>query len=247
LAKEAVKNKDKTEFKVNEKSIAKYLGPYRFRQEQVEEKDQIGMVTGLAWTQVGGELLFIETLIMPGKGKLTVTGKLGDVMQESAQAAVSYVRSRAQNLMIDEKFYRKSDIHIHIPEGAIPKDGPSAGISMCASLVSALAQCPVHRDIAMTGEITLRGRVLPIGGLKEKIIAAHRGGIKKVLIPKENEKDLKDVPKSISKQVEITLVEHMDEVLSHALILDDGDSIFKNVDIPLEINPEGAEKPSSLI
>jgi len=247
LAKQAVKNKDKTEFKVNEKSIAKYLGPYRFRQEQVEEKDQIGMVTGLAWTQVGGELLFIETLIMPGKGKLTVTGKLGDVMQESAQAAVSYVRSRAQNLMIDEKFYRKSDIHIHIPEGAIPKDGPSAGISMCASLVSALAQCPVHRDIAMTGEITLRGRVLPIGGLKEKIIAAHRGGIKKVLIPKENEKDLKDVPKSISKQVEITLVEHMDEVLSHALILDDGDSIFKNVDIPLEINPEGAEKPSSLI
>jgi len=238
LAKQAVKNKDKTEFKVNEKSIAKYLGPYRFRQEQVEEKDQIGMVTGLAWTQVGGELLFIETLIMPGKGKLTVTGKLGDVMQESAQAAVSYVRSRAQNLMIDEKFYRKSDIHIHIPEGAIPKDGPSAGISMCASLVSALSQCPVHRDIAMTGEITLRGRVLPIGGLKEKIIAAHRGGIKKVLIPKENEKDLKDVPKSISKQVEITLVEHMDEVLSHALILDDGDSIFKNVDIPLEINPE---------
>jgi len=247
LAKEAVKNKDKSEFKVSEKSIAKYLGPYRFRQEQVEEKDQIGMTTGLAWTQVGGELLFIETLIMPGKGKLTVTGKLGDVMQESAQAAVSYVRSRAQNLMIDEKFYRKFDIHIHIPEGAIPKDGPSAGISMCTSLVSALAKRPVHRDIAMTGEITLRGRVLPIGGLKEKIIAAHRGGIKKVLIPKENEKDLKDVPKSISKQLEIATVEHMDEVLSHALILDDGDSIFKKVDIPLEISGEETEKPSSLI
>ncbi len=247
LAKEAVKNKDRTEFKVSEKSIAKYLGPYRFRQEQVEEKDQVGMVTGLAWTQVGGELLFIETLIMPGKGKLTVTGKLGDVMQESAQAAVSYVRSRAHNLAIDEKFYRKYDIHIHIPEGAIPKDGPSAGISMCTSLVSALAKCPVHRDIAMTGEITLRGRVLPIGGLKEKIIAAHRGGIKKVLIPKENEKDLKDVPKTISKQVEIALVEHMDEVLSHALILDDGTTIFKNVDIPLEITPEEAEKPQNLI
>ncbi len=184
---------------------------------------------------------------MPGKGKLTVTGKLGDVMQESAQAAVSYVRSRAQNLMIDEKFYRKYDIHIHIPEGAIPKDGPSAGISMCTSLVSALAKRPVHRRIAMTGEITLRGRVLPIGGLKEKIIAAHRGGIKKVLIPKENEKDLRDVPKVISNQLEIALVEHMDEVLSHALILDDGCTIFRNVDIPLEISPEGAEKPSSLI
>ena len=247
LAKEAVKNKEKTEFKVSEKSIAKYLGPYRFRQTQVEEKDQVGMVTGLAWTQVGGELLFIETLIMPGKGKLTVTGKLGDVMQESAQAAVSYVRSRAHNLAIDEKFYRKYDIHIHIPEGAIPKDGPSAGISMCTSLVSALSKCAVHRDMAMTGEITLRGRVLPIGGLKEKIIAAHRGGIKKVLIPKENAKDLKDVPKSISNQVEIALVEHMDEVLSHALILDDGTSIFKNVDIPLEITPEEAEKPKNLI
>ena len=247
LAKEAVKNKEKTEFKVSEKSIAKYLGPYRFRQTQVEEKDQVGMVTGLAWTQVGGELLFIETLIMPGKGKLTVTGKLGDVMQESAQAAVSYVRSRAHNLAIDEKFYRKYDIHIHIPEGAIPKDGPSAGISMCTSLVSALSKRAVHRDMAMTGEITLRGRVLPIGGLKEKIIAAHRGGIKKVLIPKENAKDLKDVPKSISNQVEIALVEHMDEVLSHALILDDGTSIFKNVDIPLEITPEEAEKPKNLI
>ena len=227
--------------------MANIWDPTRFRQEQVEEKDQVGMVTGLAWTQVGGELLFIETLIMPGKGKLTVTGKLGEVMQESAQAAVSYVRSRAQNLMIDEKFYRKYDIHIHIPEGAIPKDGPSAGISMCTSLVSALAKRPVHRRIAMTGEITLRGRVLPIGGLKEKIIAAHRGGIKKVLIPKENEKDLRDVPKVISKQLEIALVEHMDEVLSHALILDEGTSIFRNVDIPLEISAEGAEKPSSLI
>jgi len=247
LAKVAVKNKDKTEFKVSEKSIAKYLGPYRFRQEQIEEKDQVGMATGLAWTQVGGELLFIETLIMPGKGKVTVTGKLGDVMQESAQAAVSYVRSRALNLHIDEKFYRKCDIHIHIPEGAIPKDGPSAGITMCTSLVSALAQRPIARDMAMTGEITLRGRVLPIGGLKEKIIAAHRGGIKKILIPKENHKDLKDVPKSISKHIEIVVVEHMDEVLSHALILDDGKSIFRNLDIPLEINPEGAEKPSSLI
>jgi len=247
LAKEAVKKKAKTDFIVSEKSITKHLGPYRFRQEQVEEKDQVGMVTGLAWTQVGGELLFIETLIMPGKGKLTVTGKLGDVMQESAQAAVSYVRSRAENLMIDEKFYRKYDIHIHIPEGAIPKDGPSAGITMCASLVSALSKRPVYRDIAMTGEITLRGRVLPIGGLKEKIIAAHRGGIKKVLIPKENEKDLKDVPKSISKQLEIIPVEHMDEVLSYALIMDKGESLFRKIDIPLEMSTEEHSKDRPLI
>jgi ATP-dependent Lon protease len=242
-----LKEKDKTEFKVSEKSILKYLGPFRFRQEQVEEKDQVGMVTGLAWTQVGGELLFIETLIMPGKGKLTVTGKLGDVMQESAQAALSYVRSRAANLMIEEDFYKKYDIHIHIPEGAIPKDGPSAGISMCSSLVSALTKRKVHRDIAMTGEITLRGRVLPIGGLKEKIIAAHRGGIKKILIPDENEKDLKDVPKTISNQLEIVTVEHMDELLTHALILDEGDTLFKSVDIPFAMATEKPEDPRQLV
>jgi ATP-dependent Lon protease len=247
LAREALKEKDRTEFKVTEKSIPKYLGPYRFRQEQVEEKDQVGMVTGLAWTQVGGELLFIETLIMPGKGKLTVTGKLGDVMQESAQAALSYVRSRAASLMIEEDFYKKYDIHIHIPEGAIPKDGPSAGISMCSSLVSALTKRKVHRDIAMTGEITLRGRVLPIGGLKEKIIAAHRGGIKKILIPKENEKDLKDVPKTISNQLEIVTLEHMDEVLTHTLILDDSDTLFKKVDIPFEMNTQQPKDPKQLV
>jgi ATP-dependent Lon protease len=183
---------------------------------------------------------------MPGKGKLTVTGKLGDVMQESAQAAVSYVRSRAANLTIDEKFHRKYDIHIHIPEGAIPKDGPSAGITMCTSLVSALAKRPVHRDIAMTGEITLRGRVLPIGGLKEKIIAAHRGGIKKILIPKENEKDLKDVPKSISKRLEIVSVDHMDEVLSHALVFDNGDTVFKKHDIPLSVTSQETDEHRSI-
>ena len=247
LARAALKEKDRTEFKVIEKSIPKYLGPYRFRTEQVEEKDQVGMVTGLAWTQVGGVLLFIETLIMPGKGKLMVTGKLGDVMQESAQAALSYVRSRAANLMIEADFYKKYDIHIHIPEGAIPKDGPSAGITMCSSLVSALTKRKVHRDIAMTGEITLRGRVLPIGGLKEKMIAAHRGGIKKILIPDENEKDLKDVPKTISNQLEIVTVEHMDEVLTHALILDDGDTLFKNVDIPFEMNTEKPKDPKQLV
>jgi ATP-dependent Lon protease len=238
LAREAVTHKDKNEFAVSEKSVPKYLGPYRFRQEQVEEQDQVGMVTGLAWTQVGGELLFIETLLMPGRGQLTVTGKLGDVMQESARAALSYVRSRAEYLMIDDKFYRKVDIHIHIPEGAIAKDGPSAGISMCSSLVSALTKRPVHRDIAMTGEITLRGRVLPIGGLKEKLIAAHRGGVKRVIIPKENEKDLKDVPKSITSQMDVVFVEHMDEVLSHALIVREGEPIFKKADIPLEMPAE---------
>jgi ATP-dependent Lon protease len=247
LAREALKEKDRMEFKVSEKSIPKYLGPYRFRTEQVEEQDQVGMVTGMAWTQVGGELLFIETLIMPGKGKLLVTGKLGDVMQESAQAALSYVRSRAANLTIEADFYKKYDIHIHIPEGAIPKDGPSAGITMCSSLVSALTKRKVHRDIAMTGEITLRGRVLPIGGLKEKIIAAHRGGIKKILIPHENEKDLKDVPKTITGQLEIVPVEHMDEVLTHALILDDGDTLFKSVDIPFEMNTETPQDPKQLV
>jgi ATP-dependent Lon protease len=159
-------------------------------------------------------------------------------MQESAQAALSYVRSRAEYLMIEHKFHRKHDIHIHIPEGAIPKDGPSAGISMCTSLVSALTRRPVHRNIAMTGEITLRGRVLPIGGLKEKMIAAHRGGVKRVIIPRENEKDLKDVPKTIASQMEITLVEHMDEVLTHALVTSDGEALFKNVDIPLEVSAE---------
>ncbi|MCP4691784.1 MAG: endopeptidase La [Desulfobacterales bacterium] len=242
VAREIVKsNGDKVQgFKITAKSIAKYLGPPKFRQSQIEEKDQIGMVTGLAWTQVGGELLGIEALTMPGKGKLTVTGKLGDVMKESAQAAVSYVRSRADQLMLDPKFNEKLDLHIHIPEGAIPKDGPSAGISMCSSLVSALTKRPVFRDLAMTGEITLRGSVLPIGGLKEKILAAHRGGIKKVLIPTDNEKDLKDIPKSVSRQIEIVTVGHMDEVLSHALILEEGDKLFAQCDIPFELKQEDA-------
>jgi ATP-dependent Lon protease len=242
IAKEKDGNKDKT-YKITAKTVQKLLGPYRFRQSQIEEKDHIGMVTGLAWTQVGGELLCVETLIMDGKGKLTVTGKLGDVMQESAQAAVSYVRSRADRLSLDKEFHKKFDIHIHIPEGAIPKDGPSAGISMCTSIVSALTRKPVFRDVAMTGEITLRGRVLPIGGLKEKILAAHRGGIKKVIIPKENEKDLKDIPKSISKQMAIVLVEHMDEVLSHALILEEGDELFEKHDIPLLVAAADESEP----
>ena len=237
IAREVAKKKPNATTKVTETSVQKFLGPHQFRTTQIEDKDQVGLVTGLAWTQVGGELLAVETLIMPGKGELLVTGKLGDVMKESAQAAVSYVRSRADRLNIISDFHKKCDIHIHIPEGAIPKDGPSAGISMCTSLVSALSKKPVYRDLAMTGEITLRGRVLPIGGLKEKLIAAHRGGIRKVLIPKENEKDLPDIPKSISKQLEIALVEHMDEVLTHSLIVTENDKIFKEDDVKFEIPP----------
>ncbi|MFQ5483867.1 MAG: endopeptidase La [Desulfobacterales bacterium] len=247
IARSVLKNKEIELFKVSSKSIQKYLGPPRFRHSQIEETDQIGMVTGLAWTQVGGELLCVETLTMPGKGELTITGKLGDVMKESAQAAVSYVRSRANCLMIDNKFYESVDLHIHIPEGAIPKDGPSAGISMCTSIISALTRRPVFRDIAMTGEITLRGRILPIGGLKEKILAAHRGGIKKVIIPKENEKDLKDIPSTISKQIDIVTADHMDEVLPHALILGAGEKLFKENDISLEISVKDQEKRPALI
>jgi ATP-dependent Lon protease len=238
ISRKVVKNKDKDTFNITERSLQKYLGPPRFRHGQVEEKDQIGIVIGLAWTQVGGDLLYIETLVMPGKGELIMTGKLGDVMKESAQAAVSYVRSRADRLMIDNEFYKKYDIHIHVPEGAIPKDGPSAGISICTSIVSALTKRPVYRDIAMTGEITLRGRILTIGGLKEKILAAHRGGINKVIIPAENQKDIKDIPSIILKQIDIILVEHMDDVLSHALIVNEEDTLFKKDDISFEIAPE---------
>ena len=248
VAREVVKKKGDKVFRISEKSVQKYLGPPRFRTGQVEEKDQIGIVTGLAWTQVGGELLCVESLIMAGKGELTITGKLGDVMKESAQAAVSYVRSRGERLMIEKDFHKKYDIHIHIPEGAIPKDGPSAGISIATSIVSTLTRRPVYHNVAMTGEITLRGRVLPIGGLKEKILAAHRGGIKKVIIPKENENDLMDIPTSISKQIDIALVEHMDEVLSHALILREGDTLFKETsDISFGIMPKETESRAPLI
>jgi len=242
VAREMLKGQKDKLYHITATSVQKYLGPPTFRHSQIEDKDQIGLVTGLAWTQVGGELLTVESLIMPGKGKQLITGKLGDVMKESAQAAVSYVRSRAEQLMIDTEFYKNYDLHIHVPEGAIPKDGPSAGISMCTAIVSTLTKRAVYRDIAMTGEITLRGRVLPIGGLKEKILAAHRGGIKKVLIPKENEKDLKDIPASIAKQMEIIPVEHMDEVLSHALILNEGDTLFQQNDMRFNLVSDKNDK-----
>ncbi|MBI2974616.1 MAG: endopeptidase La, partial [Deltaproteobacteria bacterium] len=190
--------KDKEHFKtvnVTPKKLQQYLGVAKYRFGLAEEHDEVGMCTGLAWTEVGGELLTSEVTIMPGKGKLIITGKLGDVMQESAQAALSYVRSRAESIGLDKNFYQSCDIHVHLPEGAIPKDGPSAGITMATAITSALLKIPVRKDIAMTGEITLRGRGLPIGGLKEKILAAHRGKIKKIIMPKENEKDLKEIPK----------------------------------------------------
>ncbi len=210
------------EFKISEligsKSVNRYLGPRRFRVGLQNDKDEVGLCTGLAWTSSGGELLMIEVTILPGKGKLTITGKLGDVMQESAQAALSYVRSRAGFLGLEEDFYQKIDIHIHVPEGAIPKDGPSAGLCMATALTSALTHRPINRHVAMTGEITLRGRALPIGGLKEKSLAAHRGGITKIIFPRDNIKDLSDIPKSVRKNVEFIPVEHMDEVLMHALV-----------------------------
>ncbi|MCH7949129.1 MAG: endopeptidase La [Candidatus Dadabacteria bacterium] len=197
-----------------------YLGIPRFKHGEIEEKDHIGMSTGLAWTEVGGELLTIEVSIVPGKGNFTVTGKLGEVMQESTQAAMSYVRSRAEKLGLERGFHQKVDIHIHVPEGATPKDGPSAGIAISTAIVSALIRKPVKHDIAMTGEITLRGRVLPIGGLKEKILAAHRGKVKTIIIPQDNEKDLKEIRESILKDIKIKIVEHMDEVLEAAIVSD---------------------------
>lgn len=202
---------------IKEEDIAGYLGVSKYRFGLAEVEDQIGSATGLAWTEVGGETLVIEVTVMPGSGKLTLTGKLGDVMKESAQAAFSYTRSRVEQLKIDADFHEKLDVHIHIPEGAIPKDGPSAGITMATALISALTNVPVSKTVAMTGEITLRGRVLPIGGLKEKALAAHRAGIKKVLIPKDNEKDLQEIPDSIKEDLEFVTVAHMDDVLKQAL------------------------------
>ncbi|MEJ2128104.1 MAG: endopeptidase La [Woeseiaceae bacterium] len=207
-----------TRVSVTPKSMEKYLGVRRFRFGKAEDNDQVGQVTGLAWTEVGGELLTIEAAVVPGKGKHTYTGQLGEVMTESIQAAMTVVRSRSGVLGIDEDFHQKFDVHIHVPEGATPKDGPSAGVGMCTALVSALCDIPVRSEVAMTGEITLRGEVLPIGGLKEKLLAAHRGGITTVLIPHENEKDLAEIPKNIKDKLTIVPVKWIDEVMEHALV-----------------------------
>jgi ATP-dependent Lon protease len=227
VAKEVVRKGAETRVEITEDLIQEYLGIPKFRYGRAEEKDEIGLAMGLAWTEFGGDILGIETVVMPGKGKVIITGKLGEVMQESAQAALSYVRSRAARLGIEPDFYQNLDIHVHVPEGGIPKDGPSAGITMATSIVSALTRIPVRSDIAMTGEITLRGRVPPIGGLKEKILAAHRGLLKTVLIPKDNAKDLKDIPGKILQEIEIELVEHMDDVLRHTLTVRDPQELFQ--------------------
>ncbi len=222
---------------ITPKNLSKYLGVRRFRYGRAEEQDHIGQVTGLAWTEVGGELLTIESAVVAGKGKLTHTGQLGEVMQESIQAAMTVVRSRAAVLGLDPDFYQKVDVHIHVPEGATPKDGPSAGIGMCTALVSALTKVPVRSDVAMTGEITLRGQVLPIGGLKEKLLAAHRGGIRTVLIPDDNTKDLAEIPQNIKDNLEIKPVKWIDEVLQVAL---------KHMPAPITAAPEpsrGNDKP----
>ena len=221
LARKAVKElviSKKKSVKVTEKTLESFLGAPRFRYGEIDAEDQVGVVTGLAWTEVGGELLTIEGVMMPGKGKMTVTGNLREVMKESISAAASYVRSRALDFGIEPPLFERRDIHVHVPEGATPKDGPSAGVAMATTIVSVLTGIPVRRDVAMTGEITLRGRVLPIGGLKEKLLAALRGGIKKVLIPEDNAKDLADIPSNVKNQLEIVPVSRMDEVLAHALV-----------------------------
>lgn len=208
--------------------ITKYLGPYKYSAQMIEEKNTVGIATGLAWTQAGGDILFIEVAKMPGKGNLTLTGHLGEVMKESCQAALSYVRSRWQMFNLSKNFYHQIDIHVHVPEGAVPKDGPSAGIAIATAMVSCLTKIPVNREVGMTGEITLRGRVLEVGGIKEKVIAAHRAGIKKVILPKDNKKDLEDIPKYVLKDLEFVFVSHMDEVLSQALVLPKGKPLFSN-------------------
>jgi ATP-dependent Lon protease len=249
VAVEVVKRDRGAHVRVGGKSLSKYLGPPKHRFGRAEEAHGIGIATGLAWTELGGELLATEVSVMPGKGKLIITGRLGDVMQESAQAALSYVRSRAEELGLDRDFYQRVDIHIHVPEGAIPKDGPSAGITMVTALASALTRTPVRHDVAMTGEVTLRGRVLPIGGLKEKVLAAHRAGVKTVLIPAENEKDILEIPANILRTVNILLVDHMDQVLRRALVLTDPDGFLRKVPEPEDSGlrerfPNAASEPA---
>ena len=245
VAKRLVSENDiKGKVRVPVSAVESYLGVPKFRYGLPEDTDHVGLSNGLAWTETGGEVLTTEAIIMPGKGKLTITGKLGEVMQESAQAALSYVRSRGKSLGLPEDFYTKVDLHIHVPEGAIPKDGPSAGITLATAMVSALTRIPVKATVAMTGEITLRGRILPIGGLREKVLAAHRAQITQVLIPKDNEKDIKEIPQRVLKAVELIPVEHMDQVLTYALAVKESEEIFQEIPQPYVL-PTETEKDAS--
>ncbi|MDR0476769.1 MAG: AAA family ATPase, partial [Desulfobulbaceae bacterium] len=248
IARDRLKKKERSKkYQLDAEAVKSGLGTPKYRYGLAEEHDEIGLSTGLAWTEVGGELLQIEATVMPGSGKMTITGKLGDVMQESAQAALTYVRSRAGRLGLEPDFYQKLDIHVHVPEGAIPKDGPSAGITIATTLASVLLKLPVRHELAMTGEITLRGRVLPIGGLTEKLLAAKRGNITHVLIPKDNERDLSDVPERIREKLNVTLVEHMDEVLESAIVIKEGETLFKTPSVLPHMLPEltGIEQNSA--
>ena len=223
-----------TKTRITPAKVKKLLGVQKYRVGKAEALDRVGVCTGLAYTEVGGDLLQTEVSVTPGKGKVQITGRLGEVMQESANAALSYVRSRAKQLGLTRDFYSKVDVHIHVPEGATPKDGPSAGITIATAIASALTRIPVRSNVAMTGEITLRGRVLPIGGLKEKMIAAHRGGIDTLVIPKENEKDLAEIPANVRRNLTIIAVEHMDEVLATALAASNPDSFLHAGDYALD-------------
>jgi ATP-dependent Lon protease len=203
---------------VDKEDIPKYLGPEKYTFGMKEEKDEVGVATGLAWTEAGGDILFVEALVVEGKGNLILTGKLGEVMQESAKTALSYVRSKLKDLNVSYEILEKSDIHVHVPSGAIPKDGPSAGVTIATAIASALTKRPVKKDIGMTGEITLRGKVIPVGGIREKVLAAHRAGLTAVIMPKENQKDLEEIPEEVKKDLTFYFVEHADEVLNLAIL-----------------------------